>query len=101
VEEDGQNNPDDDEDDHDGERIEIFDLALKNVVMDRGPFAIGDTAMFNLTIYNQGNVTATDIVVADYLEVGYEWDATLNPGWSFDGAKAEFTFPVHWCHRIV
>jgi uncharacterized repeat protein (TIGR01451 family) len=69
-----------DEDDHDGHKIQVFDLALTKIVDDRGPYMIGETATFRITVYNQGNVSATNILVNDYIRSGFTFPA--NPGWN-------------------
>ena len=59
-------------DDYDGELVtveQIFDLALKQVVIN-GPtsgLAPGDTVEYEIVVYNQGTLDATDVVVKDYL----------------------------------
>ena len=78
------NNPDapQDEDDHDPHQIEVFDLALRKIVDDRGPYMIGETATFRLKVYNQGNVPAQNIIINDYMRSGFSFNAGANPGWT-------------------
>ncbi len=65
-----------DEDDHDPAVLsfqpvsEGFDLALKKLVADAGPFTAGGNATFTITVFNQGTVDATDVVVTDYIPTG-------------------------------
>ncbi len=73
-----------DEDDHDPEEIEIFDLALLKDLTTGGVIEIGDIVSFDITVFNQGNVTATNIEVTDYLQCGFSWPATGNTSWTFD-----------------
>ncbi|MEZ4909661.1 MAG: SdrD B-like domain-containing protein [Saprospiraceae bacterium] len=82
------NNPDahQDEDDHDPHQIEVFDLALRKVVDDRGPYMIGETATFRLKVYNQGNVPAVNIVLNDYVRSGFSFNPATNPGWTLTTA---------------
>ena len=71
----------------------IFDLALKKTLKagQKNIFKPGDTVTFNITVYNQGNVDATDIDLVDYIPTGL----TLNdPNWTLDGTKAK------WSHAI-
>ncbi len=74
-----------DEDDHDPEELPIFDLALRKTIANSGPYNIGQTATFEIEIFNQGNVTADQITVNDYLSSGYTYDPVLNPDWTNTG----------------
>ena len=71
-----------DEDDHDPACVDIFDLALKKVETSTGPYKFGDPVTFTYTIYNQGNIAATNIEVTDYVPSGFEYDPALNASWS-------------------
>ncbi|MEZ4987014.1 MAG: SdrD B-like domain-containing protein [Saprospiraceae bacterium] len=62
-----------DEDDYDAALLPVtqpgdFDLALTKTLSTStpGPFAPGDPVSFDVTVYNQGAVTAFDIIVEDY-----------------------------------
>ncbi len=61
-----------------------FDLALKKTLLDGTNTAtvnVGDVVTFTITVYNQGNVTAENIEVVDYLPSGLE----LSDGdWTLD-----------------
>ena len=81
----------DDEDDADPATIPIFDLALKKTLATAGPYTYGDTLTFDITVYNQGNVTATNIEVTDYIACGYVFDTTINPDWMAAGSDANTT----------
>jgi len=80
-------NPWGDEDDHDVEEItiqnseDIYDLALRKTLSSStpGPFNIGDNVTFDIEIFNQGNVTASNIAVIDYVPEGL----TLIEWWDF------------------
>ena len=76
---DGENG---DEDDSDFELIEVFDLAQKKTLVSMGPHAWGDTLEYAITVYNQGNITATNIDLTDFIPVGLGYDAALNPDWT-------------------
>jgi len=58
-----------------------FDLALNKTTTDEGPFKYGDIITFDFTVYNQGNITATNIEVIEYMPCGYEFIPSLNPQW--------------------
>jgi len=96
IDEDGKNFPcDQDEDDHDPEPIQVlseFDLALRKVLGADQPFVVnpGDDVTFTIEVFNQGAVTATNIVVVDYIPAGL----TLNdPNWTGDGNIISRTIP--------
>jgi len=81
------NNPDNpnapqDEDDHDPHRIQVFDLALKKTVDDRGPYMIGEVATFRFMVFNQGNVVVQNVNVRDYLRRGFIFHQADNAGWT-------------------
>jgi len=80
-----------DEDDNDPEEPEIFDLALIKTIDNIGPYTPGQIAMYDITVYNQGNVPAYDIDVVDYINVGYIFNASDNPGWNQAGSNAHYT----------
>ena len=75
-----------DEDDHDPHQIQVFDLAIRKTVDDRGPYMIGETATFRIEVFNQGNVPAQNIVINDYLRSGFTFNAATNPGWTLTTA---------------
>ncbi|MBK8847536.1 MAG: DUF11 domain-containing protein [Bacteroidetes bacterium] len=87
------NNGGGDEDDADPASVTfnfVYDLALTKVV-NGGPFAPGENATFTITVYNQGNVTGTNINLVDYVPAGL----TLNdPDWSMSGANAVLNTPI-------
>ncbi|NOT37233.1 MAG: DUF11 domain-containing protein [Saprospiraceae bacterium] len=60
-----------DEDDNDPEYVQVFDLALKKTLLNNGPYNYGELHTFNITVYNQGSVTAQNIAVYDYIPDGY------------------------------
>ena len=78
-------NPDLDEDDHDPVMIDIFDLALDKIIRDDRPYYPGETVMFDITVYNQGNVTAESFSVMDFLNTGFTFSTSNNTGWSTYG----------------
>ncbi len=71
-----------DEDDSDFELIEIFDLAQKKTIVTASPYAYGDTITYAITVYNQGNVNATNIEVTDFVPAGLQFDPALNTHWT-------------------
>ena len=73
--------PPGDEDDHDPACLPFFDLALTKVETSTGPYRYGDDVTFTMTITNQGNVTAKNIRITDYVPDGFEYVFTDNPLW--------------------
>ena len=71
-----------DEDDHDPAEIAVvqtFDLALKKVLSSTtsGPFTPGSTVSYDITIYNQGTIDASNVNITDYVPNGM---TLVNPG---------------------
>lgn len=63
----------------------VFDLALRKTLNTAGPLYPGSSVIFNVDIYNQGTVMATNIFVTDYIPNGL----TLNdPNWTQTGNLA-------------
>ena len=76
-----------DQDDHDPSVGPVFDLALRKYVKNKLPYyAPGDVVPYTITVFNQGNITAKNIQVNDYMPQGYVFDAGTNPGWGFVGS---------------
>ena len=96
----GNGNGGGDEDDHDQQDINVvlptpgrFDLALTKTLASgqAQTVSVGDNVRFNVTVYNQGNVTATAIEVVDYIPTGL----ILNdPNWTAVGNKATLNLPI-------
>ncbi len=83
------------EDDHDPAGIEVFDLALRKIYKGNYPIHYNDIVPFEITIFNQGNTTAREISVVDYVPEGYEWIVAQNGGWSYNNGTrmATTTYP--------
>ncbi len=88
----------DDEDDHDPEQLDVFDLAIRKTsswmgIDSIGPFSEGEIVEFNIDVFNQGNVDAYEIELTDYLKSGFVFDSSLNPGWiQLPNGWLEFNF---------
>jgi len=54
----------------DGSCAGDFDLALRKTLSSAGPFAPGDDVTFTITIFNQGDVVAQNVLITDYLPTG-------------------------------
>src|SRR5690606_409396 len=103
VDGDGTGNPGDgvpetDEDDHDPLRVEVYDLALCKVISTNNslPFAYNDTAIFDITVFNQGNEPVQNIDVTDYVPTNTEFAFlhAVNSDWdSTDPDNPVFTIP--------
>ena len=62
----------------------MFDLALIKQVAQPGPYTYGQSVPFDITVYNQGNIGATDITIYDYIQPGFEFDFGQNfPQWNY------------------
>lgn len=58
-----------------------FDLALMKTTSANG-VRIGEIVDFEITVYNQGGVTASEFEIVDYLTPAYEFSEILNPNWT-------------------
>ncbi len=94
---DGVDPVDDDEDDHDVAGIEIFDLALRKTLNDSTelPVVHGATVTFDITIFNQGSVHATNPTIIDGVDLTMweAFDAAANPDGTTTG---DATLPYVW-----
>jgi uncharacterized repeat protein (TIGR01451 family) len=73
--------PDLDEDDSDPFAIDIFDLALVKMLETDPFYAIGDVVTYSFEVINQGNITAENIRVIDYIPEGFSFEASNSPPW--------------------
>jgi len=48
----------------------VFDLALRKELSTTGPIAPGDDVTFTITVFNQGSITAQNVLITDYMPVG-------------------------------
>ena len=73
-----------DEDNHDVELLQVYDLALKKELITPGPYSEGQELDFRIRVYNQGNIVIKDLVVEDFIPEGYGYDPVLNAplGWT-------------------
>ena len=85
-------NAGEDEDDHDPAAPQIFDLAQSKTIVTTGPYDVGQDIEFILTVENQGNVSATEYTIIDYIPSGFAYSGLNNPfEWSFImGASTTF-----------
>ncbi len=90
-ENDATDNSNGDEDDHDPEVIEIYDLALTKSLVTEGPYSYGDDLTYRVYIYNQGNVDAYNVEVTDSIPSGLGFDAASNSDWD-DTALPEVSY---------
>lgn len=71
--------------------VNSFDLALTKKLVGSPFLKMGEPVTFEITIYNQGSVTAQNIQVTDYLPDGLLFSESENPGWQLDGTQARYT----------
>ncbi|MBK7224392.1 MAG: DUF11 domain-containing protein [Saprospiraceae bacterium] len=74
-----------DQDDHDPAGPNVFDLAQRKTVVTAGPFTYGQEVDFKITVFNQGNVTAQNVLITDYIPSGFAYVSAY--GWTFDGVN--------------
>ncbi|MEZ5059298.1 MAG: SdrD B-like domain-containing protein [Saprospiraceae bacterium] len=85
-----------DEDDFDPATISVlqsFDLALVKTLIGTGPFSAGDNVSFEITVYNQGLITATNVQITDYIPSDMIFNQGDNPDFTASGANAVATIP--------
>jgi uncharacterized repeat protein (TIGR01451 family) len=83
------------EDDIDSTGITIFDLSLDKILpaVSTG-LKFGNSVAFTFAIKNEGNVTASNVVVTDYLPCGLTFSPSGNTGWTVSGSNVNFTIPT-------
>ena len=69
-----------------------FDLALNKVEKNHSTYKPGDSAYFEIYLYNQGTVAATNIVVKDYLPAGTTFTGFWDPGTTGNGNPVDVNF---------
>ncbi|MCU0345365.1 MAG: hypothetical protein MUC59_00370, partial [Saprospiraceae bacterium] len=62
---------------------QAFDLALRKTLANGQPGTVapGSTVTFTITVFNQGGIGATNVLVIDYLPTNLNFTAGNNPGW--------------------
>ncbi len=85
----------DDEDDNDPAGPDVADIALIKTLAEEPttPFGYGDMVEFEIQLFNQGNITLTDILVVDYIPCGFNFTAAADVDWDYDGSNAYTTVP--------
>ena len=73
-----------DEDNHDVELLQVYDLALKKELITPGPYFEGQDLDFRIRVYNQGNIVIQDLIIEDFIPEGYGYDPVQNApfGWT-------------------
>ena len=72
-------------DDEDPEMItigQVYDLAIVKEIVGAGPFAPGDTVAFEITVFNQGSLNASNIEVTDILPSNLTLSGSDTNGWN-------------------
>ncbi len=73
---------------------EIFDLALIKLLVSEKFVRLGDTATFEIKIFNQGEIIASEITITDYLADGFIFNQDLNPNWKYNAADETAKFKI-------
>ncbi len=85
----GNGNAGGDEDDHDGEIVEVpfCDLALIKTLSNDQEYEVnvGEEVQYIISVFNQGNTTVSNIEVIDYLPEGL---SLVSSDWEMDGDNA-------------
>uniref|UniRef100_UPI001F2A3D36 DUF11 domain-containing protein n=1 Tax=Membranihabitans maritimus TaxID=2904244 RepID=UPI001F2A3D36 len=81
-------------DDYDSVLIELeprFDIALEKSIVDTlsSPLSYGDTLVFELTVYNEGNVPATEYDITDSIPSGMAYlPVNTDSNWTYNSVDA-------------
>ncbi len=70
-----------------------FDLALRKMVVSNPYVRAGDLVDFEIEVFNQGNYSAKDIIITDFIPSSMTFDETLNPAWEL-GERGMITYRV-------
>ncbi|MCC6815156.1 MAG: T9SS type A sorting domain-containing protein [Saprospiraceae bacterium] len=74
-----------DEDDHDGAKFLVTDLALTNTIVDGSKlFKKGDLVEFKIKIYNQGNTIPGKVEIINYIDKNFTYSQADNELWQLD-----------------
>jgi len=76
-----------DEDDQDPASVDVFDLALILTTAKVTPVKINEDVTFKITLCNQGNIVASNVVLIDYVPAGMELSSFDNNGWILQNGK--------------
>ncbi len=60
----------------------VYDLALIKTETSAGPYSPGDDVAYDIEVCNQGNVTANNIEVSDYIPAGMTLSTADANGWA-------------------
>ncbi|MEO1262771.1 MAG: SdrD B-like domain-containing protein [Bacteroidota bacterium] len=73
----------------------VFDLALRKTLAagQADLVELGDFVTFTITVFNQGTANAFNVLVVDYLPIGYTFNALASPGWVDFGAGPSWFIP--------
>ncbi len=61
-----------------------FDLSLTKNVRDGFVYSVGDLVVFDITVHNDGVVTAYNVIVEDMLPDALDFETGMNPYWNDD-----------------
>ena len=64
-----------------------FDLSLTKNVQDNFVYSVGELVVFDITVHNDGLVTAYNIVVEDMLPDALDFEVGMNPFWNDDATS--------------
>ncbi|MBI1223637.1 MAG: DUF11 domain-containing protein [Bacteroidetes bacterium] len=73
----------------------IFDLALRKTLAVGQSVAVlpGEDVTFTITVFNQGQLAATNVLVIDYLPTNMTFSSSQNPSWVNFGAGPTLFIP--------
>ena len=68
-----------------------FDLALRKTIGANQNPKLNEDVTFYIDVFNQGDVTATEVEVTDYINSNFTFVPANNPNWTLSGNKAKYT----------
>lgn len=72
-------------------KVNGFDLALKNELVNADFYRKNDIVDFRITVFNQGGVPAKNVKIVNYVPEGLMYNQGENPLWSIVGSTASTT----------
>lgn len=95
-----------DEDDSDPVALHLMDLALIKTYTNGTSLKYNGSAQFEITVYNQGNVSVRNVLISDYIPKGFTLsNQSVQLGWAQSGNLIQFelknTLPPNGSAKVI